>query len=120
MKHWPRYAAVAVASFVLGGLVVFFIWQSVGGGLWRGGVEIREARWLTPNTLELIVDSCNANPSLSIHRQDDGSVRLRVVASSTPLKGGDECLDRIEIYLSEPFADSLVIDDHTNRAVIFQ
>ncbi len=111
---------MAAASFVVGGLVVFYIWQFVGGGVWRGGVEITEARWKDSNTLELIVASCNGNPSLSIRHQDDDSVRLRVVASSTPLKGGDDCLDAIEIYLSEPFSDKLVIDDHTGRVVTFR
>ena len=120
MKYWRRYTALSVVSFVLGGLVVFYIWQFVGGGVWRGGVEITEARWKASNTLELIVASCNGNPSLSIRHQDDGSVRLRVVASSTPLKGGDDCLDGIEIYISEPFSDRLVIDAHTDQAITFQ
>ena len=106
--------------FVLGGMVVFYIWQFVGGGVWRGGVNIREARWLGSNTLELIVASCNGDPSLSIRHREDGSVRLRVVASSTPLKGGDDCLDSIEIYQSEPFKDRIVIDDHTNRVITFE
>ncbi len=120
MSHWRCYLVVGVSMFALGGLVVFYIWQSIGGGVWRGGVDIMEARWIGPNTLELLVASCNGDPSLSIRHQDDGSVRLRVVASSTPLKGGDDCQDRVEIYLSEPFADQIVIDDHTNRVVSFQ
>ena len=120
MSHWRSYLVVGVSAFVLGGLVVFYIWQFVGGGAWRGGVDIMEAGWIDSNTLELRVASCNGNPSLSIRHQEDGSVRLRVVAFSTPLKGGDDCQDSIEIYLSEPFKDRLVIDDHTNRVVTFQ
>ena len=118
MRHWRRYAALAVVSFVLGGLVVFYIWQSVGGGVWRGGVDIRAANLLNPHTLELHVGSCNGVPRVFQLQQDDESIRLRVEAYSTPLKGGDDCGDIVKVYLKDPLGDRVIIDDHTNRAVV--
>ena len=117
MRHWRRYVALAVVSFVLGGLVVFYIWQSVGGGVWRGGVDIRTPNLFNPHTLELEVGSCNGNPSVFELHQDDESIRLRVEAYSTPLKGGDDCRDSVKVYLKDPLGDRVIIDDHTNRAI---
>ena len=107
-----------MVAFVLGGLVVFYIWQSVGGGVWRGGVDIRAANLLNPDTLELHVGSCNGVPRVFQLHQDDESIRLRVEAYSTPLKGGDDCRDNVNVYLKDPLGDRVIIDDHTNRAVV--
>ncbi len=96
---------------------MFCIWQSVGGGVWRGGVDIRTANLLNPHTLELEVGSCNGNPSVFELHQDDESIRLRVEAYSTPLKGGDDCRDSVKVYLKDPLGDRVIIDDHTNRAI---
>ena len=34
-----------------------------------------------------------------------------------PLKGGDDCLDSVKVYLKDPLGDRVIIDDHTNRAI---
>ena len=117
MRYWRRYVAVATASFIVGGLVVFYIWQSVGGGVWRGGVYIREAYLLSSDTLELSVGSCNGYPRVYQLHQDEESIRLRVEANSTPLKGGNDCADHVNVYLRDPLGDRVVIDDHTGRVV---
>ena len=72
---------------------------------------------LTPRKLELIVASCNGNPRAYTLHEDAESVRIRVEASSTPFKGGDDCLDAVEYYLTEPLNDRLIIDAHTERAL---
>ena len=116
MRHWRGYATSAVLAFVLGASVVFVVWQ-FGGGVWRGGVEIQEAILVAPKRLELIVASCNGNPR-AYHVYDSGEpVRLRVVASSTPFKGGGDCLDLVEVFLRYPLPDQTIIDDHTGRSV---
>lgn len=117
MRNWPRYVALSVVSFVLGGLVVLYVWQSVGSGLWRGGVHIREAYLLTSDLLELGVGSCNGYPRAFLLHQDEESIRLRVEANSTPLKGGNDCEDYVTVYLTNPLGDRAIIDDHTGRNV---
>lgn len=109
--------AVALVSFVLGGSLVFYVWQNVGGGLWRGGVDIMEASLLSPDPLELYVGSCNGYPRAYKLHQDTESVRLRVEANSTPLKGGEDCQDSVKVRLNAPLGNRQVIDDHTNRTV---
>ena len=113
MKHVGGYAG----AFLAGVAVMFFVWQSCGGGVWRGGVEIITAEALSPRKLELIVASCNGNPRAYTLHEDAESVRIRVEASSTPFKGGDDCLDGVEYYLTEPLNDRLIIDDHTGRTI---
>ncbi len=113
MKHVGGYAA----AFISGVAVMFLVWQSCGGGVWRGGVEIMTVEALTPRKLELIVDSCNGNPRAYTVQEDAESVRIRVEASSTPFKGGNDCLDAVEYYLTEPLDDRLIVDDHTGRAI---
>ena len=77
----------------------------------------QEAILVAPNRLELTVASCNGNPR-AYHVYDSGEpVRLRVVASSTPFKGGDDCLDLVEVSLRDPLPDQTIVDDHTGRAV---
>ena len=116
----PR-ALVAVLMVLLGAAVgaalIFFLWQSIGGGVWRGGVEIQDAILRSPNTLELIVASCNGNVRAYTLEDTDELVRLRVVASSTPFKGGTDCLDMVTVWLKDPFGNRQLIDDHTGRAL---
>ena len=85
--------------------------------MWRGGVHIREAYLLSSDTLELSVGSCNGYPRVYQLHQDEESIRLRVEANSTPLKGGNDCDDHVNVYLRDPLGDRVVIDDHTGRVV---
>lgn len=117
MSSLGRYVITAILAFVLGATVMLLVWQSCGGGVWRGGVEIHKAILVAPNRLELTVASCNGNPrAYHVYRVGE-PVRLRVVSSSTPLKGGGDCQDLVEVSLRDPLPNQIIIDDHTGRAV---
>ena len=111
---------MVLLSAAVGAALVFFLWQSIGGGVWRGGVEIREAVLRSPEKLELTVASCNGNARAYTLEDTDDLARLRVVASSTPFKGGKDCQDIVTVWLKDPFDNRYLIDGHTGRALEVQ
>ena len=112
---------VAVLQVLLGAVVgatlMFLLWQSIGGGVWRGGVEIQEAVLRAVDKLDLKVASCNGNARVYTLEDTDELVRLRVVASSTPFKHGNDCQDSVTMWLKDPIGNRNLIDDHTGRAL---
>ena len=115
------YVTTATVSFLLGALAVFYVWQFVGGGVWRGAVSISTIQvasppeQISPTKLELTVPSCNGNPQVYTVAETEYSIRLRVVASSTPLKGRKDCQDIAVYHLIHRVQQ--VIDDHTGRVI---
>ena len=107
--------AIAV---VLGLLLVFVAGWCLGGGTWRGEVNVMEVRVDDSNWIELIVASCNGDPAASVTRETDAEVWVKVAASSTPLKGGGDCQDIVGVRLQEPLGDRVVVDKHTGEPVI--
>ena len=103
-RIWPLVVAVVVA-----GLLVFFaclmVWYHFGGGAWRSGVSVVDARLDTPDTLILAVESCHGAPRVAMSHETDVAVYVRIIAFSTPMHGGLDCLDSVNVYLEEPLGD---------------
>ena len=97
--------------------LVFVSGWCLGGGIWRGEVRVMEVRLSSSNWLELVVASCNGEPAVTMLRETDRDVHVKVTASSTPLRGGGDCVDIVGVRLKEPLGDRTVIDRHTGLEV---
>ena len=105
-------AVIGLAAFA----VLLFV--GLGGYTWRSEVSVVQAELRSPDRLALIVDSCHKDPEVSILRETNVDVQVKVVADSHPfLRGGIECLDIVEVRLQEPLGDRGVVDKHTGRSV---
>ncbi len=107
----------AVALLLAGFLAAVLAWDFFGGGVWRSEVSVAEAELRSSQRLVLIVNSCNGDPEVSLLWETDVDVQVKVVASSTPLRGGCDGLDAVEVLLQEPLGDRVVIDKHTGQSV---
>ncbi len=111
---------IAVAAI---GLLVFMVWLFFfigydGGYTWgRNEISVLSARLNAPDRLVLNVNSCNRNPEVSLLRETDVDVQIKVVADAPPPYGGPECDDIVEIQLEEPLGNRDVIDKHTGEVV---
>ena len=115
----PIIVAVVVTGVVVS-VACFAVWLNLGGGAWRGEVSVMEAELRypdRPDRLTLGVASCNGAPRVSLLRETDVDVQVKVIAFSTPFHGGDDCDDHVEVYLREPLGDRVVIDRHTGQIV---
>lgn len=112
----PRLGWLVVAVAVLG-LAIFAAWLFLGGGIWRSAVSVVEAELRSPDRLALIVNSCNGDPKVSLLLETDVDVQVKVVASSTPLRGGQDCQDIVEVQLQEPLGGRVVVDKHTGQSL---
>ena len=117
-------AAVVVTGlvvFVVTGLVVFvacfMVWYHVGGGAWRSSVSVMGASLISLDTLSLGVASCQGAPSVAQLQETDVDVQIRVIAFSTPTRGGLDCADSVKVYLREPLGNRAVVDMHSGRIV---
>ena len=119
LSNRPRrlYMATAViVSLALAVCLFFFI--GTGGYTWRREVSVVEAELRSPDRLTLIVASCNKNPKVSLLRETEVDVRVRVKSDSHPfLLGGQDCLDIVEAQLRGPLRGRTVVDGHTGRSV---
>ena len=118
---YGRLGLIIVTAVVTGLLVFlacFMVWSYFGGGAWCGEVEVMDAELRSPLRLTLFVASCNENPTLSLFQETDVDVQVKVAAFSTPLRGGGDCQDTVEVQLREPLGDRVVIDKHTGRIVL--
>ncbi len=110
-----------VAIVVSGALVFvscFLAWFYLGGGAWRSEVGVVNAELRSPDRVALIIASCNGGPGVTL-LETDIDVKVKAVAFSTPLHGGDDCLDLVgPIKLQEPLGNRVVIDTHTGRIVL--
>lgn len=115
-----RLGRLTVAVLVFGLTVIaalFAAWLLLGNGVWRSEVRVVAAELRSPDRLALSVDSCNGNPEVSLLRETDVAVWVKVIASSTPLKGGNDCGDIVEVQLQEPLGDRIVIDMYKGQSV---
>lgn len=110
-----------VISAVVSALVVFLscfaVWYNLGGGAWRGVVKVLHADQIAPDMIELGVGSCNGDPELVLFGITDDEVLVKVIAFSTPMHGGEECLDIVTVHLGEPLGDRVVVDNHTGKSM---
>ena len=114
----PVIVSVVVTAVVVF-VACFMVWHNLGGGAWRGEVRVIRAHLLDPDRpdrLTLGVASCNGAPRASF-RKTDVDVQVKVIAFSTPFRGGDDCMDAVDVYLQEPLGDRVVIDTHTGQVV---
>ena len=112
LRRHPALLMVAVI-----GLLVF-----VGCGGDAGPGEVREvsvmeAELRSPDRLTLIVASCNKDPEVSLLRETDVDVQVRVTAFFTPSLSVQECQDAVDLQLQEPLGDRVLVDDHTGQIV---
>jgi len=115
-KHIKILVALLVFAVVLG-VTVFAAWHLLGGGIWRGEVSVFNAELRSPDRLVLYVSSCQGDPEVTLLHETDVDVQVKVVSSSTPLKGGLACLDSVEVQLQEPLGNRVVIDKHNGQSV---
>ena len=76
-----------------------------------------EAELRSPDRLTLIVASCNKDPEVSLLRETDVDVQVRVTAFFTPSLSVQECQDAVDLQLQEPLGDRVLVDDHTGQIV---
>ena len=116
----PGRLGPLIVTVVVTGLLVFvacfMVWHYLGGGAWRSGVDVMEVVLHSPQRLELIVASCHGAPRVSL-QETAADVQVKVMAFSTPFRGGLDCLDSVEVSLREPLGDRTVVDKHAGRAV---
>ena len=110
-----------ICTVMVTGLVVFAasfcVLYSFGGGGWRGAVTVDGATYLYPYGLSLGVGSCLGSPEVSLLRETDVDVQIKVIAFSTPFHGGRSCRDGVVVRLQEPLGDRIVVDGHTGQRV---
>ncbi|MCI0437775.1 MAG: hypothetical protein L0177_01430 [Chloroflexi bacterium] len=116
-RRLARLVVAAVALLLAGLLAAVLVWQLFGGGVWRSEVSVAEAELRSPQRLVLTVNSCNGDPEVSLLRETDVDVQVKVVASSTPFRGGCDGQDSVEVRLQEPLGGRVVVDKHTGQRV---
>ena len=119
LRRRPALLIVAVAVI---GLLAFGFWLFLfighGGYTWRSEVSVLKAELHSPDRLTLIVASCNKDPEVSLLRETDVDVQVKVIADSHPfLLGGGDCVDIVEVQLQGPLGDRILVDHHTEQLV---
>ena len=110
-----------ICTVVVTGLVVFVacvcFWYNFAGGGWRGAVTVDGATYLYPYGLSLGVGSCLGGPEVTLLRETDDDVQVKVVAFTRPFHGGRACAEGVAVRLQEPLGDRIVVDGHTGQRV---
>ena len=113
-RVWPLLL-VALATALLVFIACFMVWYHFGGGAWRTNARVVEVKLAAPDTLILTVTSCRGGPSVAMSRETDTDVLVGVLAFYTPLHGGLDCLEYVNVYLEEPLGDRVVVDTHSGE-----
>ena len=92
-------------------------WFCSGVGAWPSEVRVISASLHSPESLGLSVASCHGSPEVSLLRETEVDVQVEVTAWVTPLLGGMDCADGLQIQLQEPQGDRVVVDKHTGETV---
>ena len=109
-----------IVAVAVSGLLLFAALLSFGLGVYtlRSEVRVVEGFLWYPDILTLTTPTCHKAPGVSLLRETDVDVQVKVVASSHPfLRGGDDCQDAVEVKLQEPLGDRVVVDKHTEQSV---
>ena len=117
-----RLKLLLVAAVVVIGLTAFAVWLLFGFGVFKLHSEVRVfgGALLSPDRLELSTGGpCQGDQEVSMLRETDTDVQVKVVAPSRSFfKGGLDCGGGIvEVQLSEPLGDRVVVDKHTGQRV---
>ena len=120
-RHWSgRLKLLFVAAVVVIGLTIFAALSLLGCSVFasRGEVDVMEAKMQSPERLELVVASCNENPEVSLLRETEDDVQVRVIADYDFFaQSGDDCQDIVEVQLQDPLGDRVVIDERSGQQV---
>ena len=114
-----RLGTIIVTAVITGLLVFvacFMVWHHLGGGAWLSEVSVKKALLLPRDRLVLVVDLCQGAPR-AYFWESDVDVQVEVMAFSTPMIGGDDCRDHVQISLREPLGDRIVVDKPTGQPV---
>ena len=113
----PYLVAAALGVLTLVGWLFFFV-ANDEYTWWRTGVVVREASLLSPDRLRLGVNSCNRNPEVTLLRETNVDVQVKVVTPPIFISlGSAECGDSVNVQLQEPLRDRDVVDKHTGKVV---
>ncbi len=117
-----RLKLTFVAAVVVIGLTAFAVWLLFGFGVFKLHSEVRVfgGILISPDRLELSTGGpCQGDQELSLLRETDTDVQVEVVAPSRSFfQGGLDCGGGIvEVQLSEPLGDRIVVDKHTGQRV---
>ncbi|MGH1491805.1 MAG: hypothetical protein ACRBK7_20850 [Acidimicrobiales bacterium] len=108
LRRPPRYVRFGLLFAVLIG-ASFWAVDRLGPG--RRTTSVGAAFLYDPATFEVIVDSCNGDPQLVDLDESTDEVRIRVVSWHPGyFDGGDDCLDQLEVTLTEPLGDRRLVD----------
>lgn len=74
----------------------------------RRSVEVLEVLLLTPDSVRLLVASCNGDPTVT--ELEETGTEVRVEVSAVVMNPGDACLDELDVALDEPLGERPVVD----------
>ena len=118
---YGRLKLLLVAAVVVIGLMAFAVWLLLGFGVYtmRGEVSVLRGYVHYPDRLVLVTGGpCEGDQQVSLLRETDVDVQVKVVASSRPsFQGGSDCEPAVEVQLQEPLGDRVVVDKHTGELV---
>ena len=118
---YGRLKLLLVAAVVVIGLMAFAVWLLLGFGVYtmRGDVSVLRGYVHYPDRLILVTGGpCEGDQQVSLLRETDVDVQVKVVASSRPsFQGGSDCEPAVEVQLQEPLGDRVVVDKHTGELV---
>ena len=102
--------------------MAFAVWLLLGFGVYtmRGEVSVLRGYVHYPDRFVLVTGGpCQGDQQVSLLRETDTDVQVKVVAPSRSFfQGGLDCGGGIvEVQLSEPLGDRIVIDKHTGQRV---
>ena len=114
---YGRLKLLLVAAVVVIGLMAFAVWLLLGFGVYtmRGEVGVLRGYVHYPDRLVLVTGGpCEGDQQVSLLRETDVDVQVKVVASSRPsFQGGSDCEPAVGVQLREPLGDRVVVDKHT-------
>ena len=115
--HVGRLTCTVVVTALVVFVACVCAWYNLAGGGWRGAVTVDGATYVPPNRLSLGVGSCLGGPKVTSLRESDVDVEIKVIAFTTPTRGGLSCRDGVGVRLEKPLGDRAVIDGHTGERV---
>lgn len=101
------------------GLLILLVFLFFGWPLPRNEVSVVKAELHPGETLRLTISSCNRGAGLSLVRETEVEVQVKVaepIVIPEP-QWGEDCLDTVEFSLQEPLGDWGVVDLHTGQPV---
>ena len=84
----------------------------------RHEIAVKVAWLRSPDTLVINANACHRDPKLTLLRQTDVDVTVKMAVGPDPYpNGGPECLEELIVQLERPLGDRTVTDAYTGRAL---